>query len=566
LDKRNQGSQESEELVQRKRHALFMTISNKAIRQFFWLVLWAFWIIFVIWVSYKIRFWINNDTIGSLDSARYIKSFQLIHAINGYWGIGYAALLSLLPLRDINSWIQVHLLVAALILISQILIYRSLLYFNVSQGISTAFCIIWGAINYSTGGAIFITADTTLCLFASLYLFIFVRAEKTNTIYEPSSNLLLGSVHGIAWLTKTVALPGLALFPVLLSLRIIIDSNGLKSKLLKLIKFMLLYSLPLLIIFLFWGIGTYKKYGRFTFGFSSAHAYALCVDKSEKLLKAREKASHRLPLYGTYWWSDIGLSLTNWDFRTHFNLKKQLRRFPENIKEFISSDAKLIGFAIIILFLFSLYACFRLRYHKIKWYSILLLITAVGYSIIIIYSAVLLDPRYLSFATIYLLPICAVYSDIIFRNGNQLEKYCVSVIILLALLHGIGTMTYIALYRSPNDSDFYIAKKIKEMYKSPKLYGPIGAFLNTRFQIHHHAVIANILKCQTAEITPIKSNLSVFSASFSPKTVLFVLNPSTRTPSQITVNSKRYEKLYSRIWEKGKEKTEIIIYKPLFCE
>jgi hypothetical protein len=45
---------------------------------------WGLWPVMVIWAGYETRFWINNDTIGSLDVARFLilgLIFSLVHGI-----------------------------------------------------------------------------------------------------------------------------------------------------------------------------------------------------------------------------------------------------------------------------------------------------------------------------------------------------------------------------------------------------------------------------------------------------------------------------------------------------
>jgi hypothetical protein len=525
--------------------------------------LWGFWILFLVLVCYLTRYWINHDVIGSLDSARYFRHLQFKEAFNAYWGVGYALLLTLLPLNNATSWLQAHLLVGLLILISQLFIYRALLALNVRNYLATILCIIWGATNFSTGAGLFITSDIPLVFFASIFLFVAIKSDLAGTLTHPGPAALLGTLHGLAWITKTVALPGLILFPGLVFLRGLFaerDFVALQAKLLRGLKFIAAYSLPLLIMVGLWAAGSYSKYGRVTLSESSTYNYALYINKSDQLHKAKDEARHELPKYGTYFWSDIGASFTDWDHKILFNFNNQINRALYTINYFFVSENIRDGCVILLLFVLSILGCFFLR-GQTKEYLLLGILSVVGWFIIFIYSSVNLVSRYLPFAVIFLLPVCAVFLDQLLQKQKNFLKISVFAILLFGLAHGLASMTYTAIFLAPGGEDFAIAKFLKTQNTSQKSLGPLGAYLGRYDYVHHHAVIGYLLKVQAAEIKPIGTAGSHFTASFSPNTVLLGTSPREPAPAMILVNQREYKKIYSCVWGRSYKKTQLTIYR-----
>lgn len=529
-------------------------------------LVWTSWILILILLSYQARFWINNDTFGSLDSARFFKHFEILKAINAYWGIGYGLLLSFLPLNKTESWLQIHLLISLLLLCTQIFIYKSLLYLDIRKSTATFLSLLWGIINFATGGAFFVTSDVPLCFWGGFYLFWAVKSGVSKKITQPGNAFFLGTLHAVAWLTKTIALPGLMLFPILIFLKEIYEKKSnvtsFKSKFLPSVRFLSFYILPLLIFISCWSIGTTLKYKRISLGDSGAYNYARLIEKSIPFEEAREKAKHYLPPYGTFWWSDISLSMTDWDHKIHTNFSNQLRWVPQNFKLFASRTFSEGGFCIIVI-LFISFIGLKYAYANKDICSLLIIITLVGYWITVIYASVLLLARYLPFSIIFMMPAVGVAVDQLAISGNRLFKRLVFLILLMGAAYGVAVMTYAALFMAPGGEHFTILKYLQKKNPALETLGPIGAYLGEPSYLHHQGVLAYLLKVQAAEMRPMDKGLSNYAATFTPKTVLLALPRSDKAPMKVVVNDRVYNKMFSINWGKAYKMTQLIIYQPV---
>ena len=527
--------------------------------------LWGLWLVLVIWVCYQTRFWINNDTLGSLDVARSLRQMDWRQAVNLHWGMVYAILLAFLPLGDASSWMQIHFLNGILLVGSQLFLYLSLSLLGVRKSINTMLCLAWGAANFATGGAIFITSDVTLCFVGSLYIYALVRARTLERITRCRCALLLGLLHGLAWMTKNIAFIGLASVPLMVSLKLILDSYGKlfleKERLYRILTFLVSYSLPILLVMVVWGAGIKSKYGRFSWGDSGAYNYAYFVRHSPELHRSIEAARLRLPPYGTYWWSDISLSLTGWDHQSHFNLTDQIRTVFHNLKHFFSSLEIAQGAGILCLLVLGLAGAPVVALRKTDYFFLILLLSSVFFFIFLMYLAVLFSSKYLPFPVMFLLPAGGLLAENIFQTNNRPLKVLISIMLAFCVLHGSGAMVYASLRLAPEGEHFAIAKFIRDSRGSNKNPGPIGAFLYPQANLFHHVVIAHLLNTKTAELHKINDNFS-FSASFIPKIVLLVLAPDGAVPNSVEVNGKHFVRANSWVWGKLYKKNKLILYNP----
>jgi hypothetical protein len=528
--------------------------------------LWIGWILFVLWVSYKCRFWINDDTIGSLDSARFLKEFKIVGAINAYWGVGYAAILSFIPLTGAKSWFYLHLCIAVLILLAQFFIYQSLIIMKIRKLLATFICIIWGASNYATGGAIFVTADVPLCLVGSIFLMIVVKQRTFVNIMNMKNGLILGLLHGLSWLTKMAALPALLIFPLIIFLKSVY--NALRSKCFDLeikrsIIFLMSYFIPLLILILLWNLGCQAKYGRYTLGTTALFNYVAFVDRSESLDKATDLARHNIPLWGTYWWSDISINLTGWDFTMHYNLNKQLNRIKFNIT-YAFSDRELITGIIDMLIILTALIYIIIIFIKNKENEIWVFLPLLSLNILLMYLCSNFFSRYYPFAALFSLPAISELIERFLHGSGKLLKKMAQIFLLGALMHGIAAMAYASLVLAPGGEHFAIAELIRQQNRGTDLYGPIGYFDSVRYfdSVHgwfHHGRIAFLLGAQTAEIRKIAGDCCNFSATFEPKNILIVSKKAEKIAEMVRVDSRWFRNIGSY---SSRGSDQITVYKP----
>ena len=270
-----------------------------------------------------------------------------------------------------------------------------------------------------------------------------------------------------------------------------------------------------------WGAGIKSKYGRFSWGDSGAFNYAYFVRRSPELYRAIEEAQLRLPPYGTYWWSDISLSLSGWDHQIHVNFTDQIRTAVHNLKHFVSSQEIAQGAAVLCLIFIGLSGIPAPALRKSDDYFLILLLSFVSCFILLMYLSVLLSSRYLPFSAMFLLPACGWVAENIFQTKNRPLKVVISIILVCCLLHGIGATVYASLHLAPQGEHFAMAKFMKDRRGPHEDPGPLGAFLHPQANLSHHGVIAYLVKTKTAELSQIGDNFS-FSASFIPKIVLLI--------------------------------------------
>lgn len=521
-------------------------------------ILWFLFIVLIIIVSYVSRFWITNDIIGSLDSAKAFKNLDFANAVNAYWGIGYALLLSFLPLNGLQSWLNIHLLMALILLLAALCIYKTLISINIDKLIATCLCLVWGLSNFTTGSAFYVTADVLLCLLGSIYL---LGVRRYNNNRTSSSAVILGSIHGIAWWTKNIALVGLLIFPIYIVFTR--TYQGFKdgfstNKLMTLISFIMAYSLPFVVLVSLWGAGCFLKYNRFTFGTSGPYSLGLYQEDLHLLHESIERARYSLPPWGTYWWSDISSSLSGWDFRVNVDLTVRLERAKQNLQNYLKNPFTpgTIPLLIIVLGIFNtIYIGLKTNW-QLNYIDVLPLVSIV---VIALYLVTYFHDRYFPFAALFSLPGCAAFIQIIVAKRHKYTPviYCLLFIILTAEVLLTG---YTAFYLSPGSEHFQIADKIKaDTEIEPK--GPLGAFIPPG-NWFHHGMIAFLLNTKAAEIKAVAGEKQKFVATFQPQVVLLVLPPAQAYAQNIEVNSRNFTLLGLWTWRKGSRQKQFVVYKP----
>jgi hypothetical protein len=499
---------------------------------------------FLTWVSYQHRFYINNDTIGSLDSAKYLRRLEIGQAINASWGIGFALLLSFTP-NITNSWFEIHLLMMGLVIGCQFLVYRSLLHLGIKKPIAGMLSVIYGASTYGTRSALFLTADIPLCFIASIYLYVVSKSKVPLRIPGRIDSVLLGFLHAIAGLTKTIALLSLMPLPFLTILRLWCEKDKIK----RIAYFSLAYFGSFLLVLSIWSYFCSIKYRRVTFGDAPAYNYALFVLSSPQLLKAEEKARHALPVWGTYWWSDFALSLVDWDHAIHLDVSAQLKRILYNVIDFTGHPDFLLSLVSLLLIALGVVGSFLANGERKSLFmpsSSTMLISLFALSM---YLCTLFLARYLPFVTLFCIPSCA---DMIQRQIRICPKVCKKLIVVLAclaVLHGAVIAFLSSIYIAPGGEHFAIVQAIRA---SGKPVGPIGAFLAEGTRLYHHGVIAHLLGVKAAEIRS-QGDVSKYMSEFVPMIVLLAFPGNRAVPSVVTVNSQEFELI--GVWVYGKVKT-----------
>jgi hypothetical protein len=527
------------------------------------LLLWGLWLVLVIWVCYHTKFWINNDTIGSLDVARSLRQMDWRHAVNLHWGMVYAALLAVLPLKGATSWLQIHCLNGILLVGSQLCLYLSLRRLGVRHSISTLLCLAWGAANFASGGAVYITSDVTLGFMGSLYLYALVRAGTLERISSWRWALLLGLLHGLAWMTKNIALVGLAAVPLMVSAKLGLDSGRKlfrKERFSRILTFLVAYAVPILFLAVVWGAGIKGKYSRFSWGDSGAYNYAYFVRQAPELNRAIEAARLRLPPYGTFWWSDISLSLAGWDHQIHFNLPDQIKTVIHNLKNYFSGREILQGAGLLGLLCLGWAGLAAPALRKTGDYFLISVLSAVSGFILLMYLSVFLSSKYLPFPVLFLLPAGGRWAENIFQTQKRPRQILISILLAACILHGIAAAVYASLRLAPQGEHFAVAGFIHDHRGSEKDPGPVGAYLYPQANLYHHGVIAHLLDAKTAELTRINDNF--FSALFMPKIVLLVLPAEGAVPVAITVNGKQFVLAQSWVWGKLEKREKLVLYNP----
>jgi hypothetical protein len=522
---------------------------------------WALWPIFLLWVSYETRFWINNDTIGSLDCARQLRTLALERAVNPYWGFGFAFLLSLLPLEGAGSWLQIHLLTGLLVIGGQVFLYLALTRLRIRSSLAGALSLAWGASNYASGGALFLTSDPLLGFLGSIYLFLFIKSAPE--IFAPKKAWPLGLVHALAALTKTAAFFTLFFLPLVLSVQELLrggPGSSLKNRAVRLATFNLFYLLPIFIIFSLWGAAVTAKYERFALWEAGIYNYARYVRGSENLALAEDLARHQVPRDGTYWWSDIAGSLSGWDHRAYFDRRDQVACLKRNLTYIWFGPGLACGAALLALLLVSWLGSPLLAKQGEGSREIALITASAALGIFLTYSLVHLLPRFLPFAAIFALPGCGLLLERVFRGRQKFGKILSVTFLSLAILHGVGAMAYASLMLAPGGEHFALAREISARKIPGKAPGPLGAFLASDGFMYHHAVLAYLLRLRTGEIRPASPDGCRYTATFRPHLVLLVFPAGDPAPVKIEVDARTFERVSSCIWGKRDRRTLLAVY------
>ncbi len=519
--------------------------------------IWALWVSFIVATSIRFRFWINSDTVGSIDSARALQALDIPNFINAYWGIGLAAFLSFLPLERPSSWLAVHLVVGALLLVSQVFLYAVTRSTGLNRGQATGVAMAWGLSCYATGSAVFVTADLALCFFAAAYLLLAFRTAWDKDRIPKRSALGLGLLHGFAGLTKTIAFPSLLIFPAVSFLLDTISmfrrgpsGPGFRVLFRKWGLFLLCYASVFLFLLIPWGMLTEGKYGRFTLGDSASYNHSKYIRGDEEILSSERDARFSLPSWGSYWWSDLALTVERSDRNIEFDLGVQVKRIGHNIRQFVSGGRQLRdgwpSLVVIAVVIPMIVIWWRDRERSVP-----IALGLAGIATIFAYLGSVFLCRYFPYATLLAIPMATL---LLGPAASRLTRKLATAFLWLWILHGSGA-TLAAFWIAPGPEHFEAAQLI-----ATESNGPIAVICETGISYSHYGGVALVAGKPAAEAYRVAPG--AFQAEFEPGVVLW-LSPSPLVPEELLLNGTEF--FNRRVWrqESGSQPTRwFAVYLP----
>lgn len=491
-------------------------------RRLLWLV-WALWAVWLLWATTAARYWINNDTIGALDSARLWRRGAWPDALNAYWGNGYSLLLSLLPLHDLTSFWFVHGLAAACVLAAQAALVAALRRSGVEPGRATGLALVWGASGFATGGALFVTADPALWLLSALALWLWTRPP---TPVAPARAAALGALHALAGLTKSVALPGWLPLPLLLLARGNGrgDGRGPYAR----IASGLAYAAPVVALAGLWAWGSQARYGRLALLDTGAYNYINYVVPDDAFAQAVWRARHNLPLWGTYWWSDVSTALIDWNGRGvpdeplpwREAAARQAAALQRNLAKWVAPRDLATGGVSLALWVGAMAAGMGgvgrgARVRGLLW---------VAGALTALHLLSNWTARFWPLVTIWGLPVVGLWLQTQRRGAAAL-------LLVIGLGWGLAATGYALWRHAPNAAQFAIA----EALRTADAPGPLGGYRASAEMMDHHAVVGWLTERPTAELLPLTAERTLFAATFRPGAVLLALGPEEDAPSALRV-------------------------------
>ena len=525
-------------------------------------IIWCLWAIVNLVLSYRYRFWITSDAIGSFDAARSMRMLDFPNALNASWGQGFAFFLMFTPLYNIDSWLSARIILVVLLLVSQYWLYLALRYAGIPMILATALAFAWALACYATGSMTFMTADVVLCLFASLYLLLAIKYVHMQPA-RVSVLAALGILHALAGITKTIAFPGLLIFPLALLLGNVILAARRKLPLQLAVKRIaitsLSYAMPLVLLAAAWGFACQAKYGHFTLGEASSYNIDLFIHNSQQLRDAGEQARRELPRWGSYWWSDFGLNV-RWEHSRSIDLRVQLTLMLGNAVIFLRGSRDfLTGFVLFVIMCVAFLAFFRYRKLSSAIPSQIWALALVAGWVMALYLSVNFQARYFSFPALFALPLCGVILTQLLQGARRWVRLGVIAGVAGGLFHGVAAIAVAALVLVPGGQHFEIAQLIRERAR-----GPVGVVLEGEQSIRHYGIVAYLANTQAAELTQLGDTAAHFSSGFVPGSVMMAVDPEHTVPSQVWVDARSYSLLKSWNYQGGSRQglAKLALYLP----
>jgi hypothetical protein len=363
-----------------------------------------------LFAAYACRYWINSDTIGTLDSARALRSQEFIEGLNGYFGTGFSVLLTPVDLSEPESFLPIHLIATVLLLATQGLLYASLRELDLSRRLAATLSTAWAVSSHATGSSIFITADVPLCFWAALYVWIAIRYLSTERRGPVLAIASLGLIHAVAGITKAIAFPSMIFFPAGFAVALILrgrrGARPHSETVRDVLRFSAAYLIPLLLGMTVWTLACNARYGQMTLGGTGTYNYARFTEESENLARAEEDARKDLLPGKSFWWSDPMLSIDSWDHRIELNPLDPITQAVSNLWHYLSGGKHLLR-AVVVLGLLILclvgFAVPGIRRQGFPPGSGPL--AMVGLACVGLYLVITVYPRHLTYPAVMCLPV-----------------------------------------------------------------------------------------------------------------------------------------------------------------
>jgi len=505
----------------------------------------AAWVGLQLAVAWHCRYWINSDTIGSLDAARSLRALDPVGAINGYFGSGLAALLAPLDLKVPQSFLSIHLVTVALLLATQWVAYLALRAAAVPRGVSALLTTAWVGACYATGCALYVTADVALAVWTGLYVLVVMKQARSI-----GAIVLLGVLHAIAGATRAIAFPALAVFAVGAAVAAVVRLRGRGRGWgrygRRLAGAALAYSIPFGLLTAGWVAACHARYGAASLGGTGSYNYALYTTRSPSLLDAIEHARHQVLPGRSSWWSDPTLSVRGWDRTLPADPIPPARRVAWHAAHYLWPGKQSTRAAVLTALLLGSVIAIGFRSARSAVPVRGWLLAASGVAAVLPYATITLLPRHLTFPALLCLPTAGILLGRLVASDRPFIRRAAWTALVAAVAHGVATMVHASFFLAPDDTHFAIARTLREEAR-----GPIGAHAIGGGGERAYGTIAFLTGRSAAEITTVGETDHAFHAGFDAGAVLLIRPADTPAPPHITVNGRPFVQRRRDTWSGG---------------
>jgi 4-amino-4-deoxy-L-arabinose transferase-like glycosyltransferase len=220
----------------------------------------AYWIFSVVWFWRYCARNINADAVSYIGIARHIRDGSVLHCLHGYWSPLVSWLIAASSFMSSDLTLAARILMLALFAVSLTLVYclTSKLW---DSPLLSAFAVLWFTVarGISVFSVSFIGADLLLTSAVLLYFILLLACTK-----QPDSLsrwTYLGVTHAVAFLSKAIAMPLLAIPTVLAALW------TLQGKPRRILLALSCAAAAPALVWTGWGLSLHARYGVFTSGY-----------------------------------------------------------------------------------------------------------------------------------------------------------------------------------------------------------------------------------------------------------------------------------------------------------
>jgi hypothetical protein len=379
------------------------------------------------WFSSKCFHQIDFDGMSYIGIARHLRHGEFHASINAFRSPVISWLIALASFASPD-----YLLVGKLISIAAFLLSVGLLFVLTDKLWHSRVAASVAALIFSLGRGLGAMATQTITpdfLFAALTLVYFIVLLRCLRRDRPQDWLLLGLIHGLAFLTKAFALPWLAVCTLV---ALAFSCQHWKKKLARLA----LAALIPVLVAAGWSTVLHSRYGVFTTGTQfkvnllqwTLHAYSGRPDPTYALLRDTTRD------FDEYCVGDI-MPPGSWPWKYRVRLSQVL---PEIIRAEVHNVPRVLKEMVIVTTLGSLIAFVamlailtrrRLQY-PVEW-RFAIVVGAGAVSLVLAYSMLVFDERYLYPVVPLLLAIAARFLVPAYEfNHARLRQLSVALVIL----------------------------------------------------------------------------------------------------------------------------------------